>query len=420
MAAGARKPPPPNRRKDLVMSGVFSSAPITERVHWVGAIDWNVRDFHGYATTRGTTYNAYLVIADKITLIDTVKRPFFDELMGRVASIIGDPSRIDYVISNHSEMDHTGVLVETVRAVKPEKVYASVMGKKALAAHFHGAVDAVAVENGSKLNLGGAEFTFVETRMLHWPDSMMTYLAGDNVLFSQDGFGMHLAASQRFDDQVNQTILEYEVAKYYANILMPYSPMVKKGLATIAGLGVPIDVIAPDHGPIWRKKLDWILGLYDLWSRQEPTKRAVIVYDTMWESTDKLAAAVGEGLVSGGVEVQILKMGASHRSDVANEVLNAGALIVGSPTINNQMFPTVADVLYYLRGLKPKNKVGAAFGSYGWSGEAVKHISDILEGMGVELVGESVNVLYVPDKSHLAECRKLGEAVAARLCEICD
>lgn len=402
------------------MNRVFSSAPVTERVHWVGALDWNVRDFHGYGTSRGTTYNAYLVIADKITLIDTVRRPFFDELMGRVASIIGDPSRIDYVISNHSEMDHTGALVETIKVVKPEKVYSSLMGKKALAAHFHGAVDAVAVENGATLDLGGAEFSFVETRMLHWPDSMMTYLAGDNVLFSQDGFGMHLATSERFDDQINQTILHEEAAKYYANILMPYSTVVQKGLKLVKGLGVPIDIIAPDHGPIWRKKLDWILGLYDSWSRQEPTRKAVVVYDTMWHSTDKMAAAIGEGLAEGGIEVKIMKLGPSHRSDVANEMLDAGAIIVGSPTMNNQMFPSVADVLCYIRGLKPKNKIGAAFGSYGWSGEAVKQISDILEGMGVRLVGDSLRVPYVPDEGHLAECRKLGEAVAARLCEICD
>ncbi len=397
------------------MTETFAAVRVSDHVHWVGAVDWNIRNFHGYETGRGTTYNAYLVTADKTILIDTVKRPFFDEMTARIASVVGDPSKIDFIISNHSEMDHSGSLVEAVRAIKPEKVYASAMGVKALGAHFHGLGKVEAVGNGQKLNLGGADLTFLETRMLHWPDSMITYLANDRLLFSQDGFGMHLASSRRFDDEIDGAILEYEARKYYANILLPFSPIVLRALDAVAASGLDIATIAPDHGPIWRSRGDWILGLWRKWAEQKPSKKAVIAYDTMWGSTDKMARAIADGVATGGCEAKPLQLTAAHRSDVATEVLDAGALLVGSPTMNNNMFPTVADVLCYLRGLKPKNLIGAAFGSYGWSGEAVAQLAEALEAMGVGPVGENQRVQYVPDEAALAACRGLGLAVAERL-----
>ncbi|MCD6405902.1 MAG: flavodoxin domain-containing protein [Planctomycetes bacterium] len=402
------------------MAEVFKAAKVTKNVWWVGAIDWNMRNFHGYATDRGTTYNAYLVIADKVTLVDTVKAAFKDEMLARIRSVIGDCTKIDYIISNHSEMDHTGCLMDTIAAVKPEKVFASLMGVKGLSAHFHTDYPFSAVENGGELELGGARFSFLETRMLHWPDSMVAYLPAHKLLFSQDGFGMHLSSSERFADELNEAVLEQEAARYYANILLPYSALVGNLLAKIADLGIEIDILAPDHGPIWRREIETILNLYSKWAVQKPARKAVIVYDTMWHSTEKMALAIGEGLAEGGISVRMLSLGTARRSDVITEMLDAGALLVGSPTLNNQMFPTVADILCYMKGLKPKNLVGAAFGSYGWSGEGARQVADILQSMGVDLVGEPLAVQYVPDGRALAECRALGLEIASRLDKICS
>ena len=396
------------------MKKAFEAVEVTERVHWVGAIDWNVRDFHGYATSRGTTYNAYLVLADKVTLVDTVKAPFREELLDRVSSVI-DPEKIDYIISNHSEMDHSGCLRDVIERVKPEKVFASQMGVKALADHFHEDIDVTEVKDGDEIDLGDMKITTLETRMLHWPDSMVSYLHEEKLLFSQDGFGMHLASSERFDDELPQPLLEHEAKKYYANILLPFSRQVLEVLDRLAESKLELDLIAPDHGPIWRRSRDRILELYRLWAEQKRCSKAVVVYDTMWGSTEKMAKAIADGLTAGGSSVKVKKLRASHRSDIATEILDAGALIVGSPTINNNIFPTIADILVYLKGLKPVGLVGAAFGSYGWSGESIKQLGQLLEEMKVEIAAEPVRVKYVPDGEALAACRELGKAIAKRL-----
>jgi len=396
------------------MTDSFSAVQVTDRVYWVGATDWAVRNFHGYATTRGTTYNAYLIVADKIILIDTVKAPFRDEMFARIASVV-HPGRIDYIISNHSEMDHSGCLPETIAAVKPDAVFASAMGVKALADHFRLGPGLVAVKNGEQMNLGGVNHSFHETRMLHWPDSMFTWMPNDRLLFSQDAFGMHLASGERFDDELPADLLEREAAKYYANILMPFSPLVAALLGKLPSLGISPRIIAPDHGPIWRGNVAGIVERYAAWARRTPRRKAVIIYDTMWGSTHRMARLIGEGVVAGGAEVKILPLGANHRSDAATELLDAGALLVGSPTLNNDIFPTVADALCYLKGLKPKGLVGAAFGSYGWSGESVKILNGLLKEMQVGLVGDGVSVRYVPDDGALAECAALGRRVAETL-----
>jgi flavorubredoxin len=390
----------------------FSAIPVTDHVYWVGAIDWALRDFHGYATERGTTYNAYLILADAITLVDTVRAPFCEEMMSRVSSVV-NPSDIRYIISNHSEMDHSGCLPQVIERVKPEHVFASENGVKALKAHFHTEHEIMAVQDGGSLSLGNRTLSFVETRMLHWPDSMFTYLAEDAVLFSQDGFGMHLASSQRFADEIDDGVLEYEAAKYYANILLPLSPMVKSALQKTAGMNIA--VIAPDHGPIWRKDLSRITAMYARWAEQKPAPKAVILYDTMWGSTDAMAKAIEEGLAAEGIHVRSMRLRENHRSNVATEILDAGALIVGSPTLNNNLFPTVAEALTYLKGLRRKNLIGAAFGSYGWGGEAVTQIKEQLAAMRVELVAEPVSIQYVPDKAALLQCRELGRQVGRRL-----
>jgi flavorubredoxin len=400
------------------MAKPFKAIKVTDNVYWVGAIDWGIRDFHGYLTERGTTYNAFLVMADKITLIDTVKSPFLTEHWGRISSVV-DPKEISYIVSNHAEMDHSGCLVDVIEAVQPEKVFASYMGTKALKEHFHLDREIIAVKDGESLSLGNLSLTFLETRMIHWPDNMFSYLAEERLLFSQDAFGMHLATSQRFADEIDESILEYEGAKYFANILLPFSARVTKLLNKVGELGIQIDIIACDHGPIWRKDLDKIIGWYSKWAQQKPTNKAVVVFDTMWFSTAKMAEAIAEGLLAGGAQPKIMPLKANHRSNVATEILDAGALLVGSPTLNNNMYPTLADLLIYLKGLRPKNLVGAAFGSYGWSGEAVGQIREMMEAMKVELV-DSVRVKYVPGDDALGQCVELGRSVAAKLIENFD
>lgn len=398
------------------MSAPFNAIKVSDRVFWVGAIDWGLRDFHGYATSRGSTYNAYLVLADKVTLIDAVKPPFKNELLARISSVI-PPDRIDYIVSNHSEMDHSGCLPEIIEAVHPEKVFASPMGVTALNSHFGLGDRLTAVKDGETISLGNMELSVLETRMLHWPDSMMTFLREEGVLFSQDGFGMHLATAALFADQNDPWVLQHEGAKYFANILMPLSKIVEKGLARVQQTGWDIRIIAPDHGPVWRQDLGTMIGWYQTWAAQRPTMKAVVFFDTMWNSTAAMARVIADGLSSGGALPKVMPLSGSHRSDVATGLLDAGALVVGTPTINNNMFPTVADTLTYLKGLKPAHKIGAVFGSFGWSGEAPGLVETALKDMGIEVVEPPLRVKFVPTAADLEQCRQLGERIAGRLKE---
>ena len=393
------------------LTSPYRAIRVSEHVYWVGAVDWTIRDFHGYSTPRGTTYNAYLVLADKPTLIDTVRAPFCGEMLARIASVI-DPARIAYLVSNHAEMDHSGALPEVIAATQPERIFASTMGVKALNEHFHLPREITPVKEGEQLSLGNIQLSFLETRMLHWPDSMFTFLAEDGVLFSNDAFGMHLASAERFADELDPALLKAEAGKYYANILLPFSHLVTKQLAKVRELNLPITQIAPDHGPVWRRDPAGIIQLYTRWAEQRVTNTAVIAYATMWHSTASMARAIGEGLYDGGARVSMMPLAGSHRSDVARQLLDAGALIVGSPTLNGNLFPTVADLLSYVKGLKPRNRIGAAFGSYGWSGEAVGMIRDSLTTAGIEMVGDGLKVKYVPDAAALGECFTYGKLLA--------
>jgi flavorubredoxin len=306
-----------------------------------------------------------------------------------------------------------------VELVKPKKVFVSKMGEKALSRHFRTPMDFTVVQDGETVRLGNTTLRFFETRMLHWPDSMFTYLPEQGLLFSQDGFGMHLGSGERFADEIPDPVLEREAAKYYANILLPFSPQVKKLFEKVEKVGLQPKIVAPDHGPIWRRDVGRILGWYARWAEQKPRKKAVVVFDTMWQSTGIMARAVSEGLAAGGLGVNVMPLGSNHRSDVATEILDAGALVVGSPTLNNGLFPTMADVLTYLKGLRPRNLTGAAFGSYGWSGEAVRLLNESLRAMKVEPVSEGVKAAYVPDGDVLDRCFRLGEQVAAKVQEMC-
>jgi len=392
-------------------SRAMAEVQLREGIYWVGVVDWGLRDFHGYSTPRGSTYNAYLVVDEKVALFDTVKAPFAAELLERISEIL-PPERIDYVVVNHVEMDHTGALPVVMERVKPSKLFCSPKGKENLLKHFHrDDWPYEVVKTGDRLSLGGRTVTFIETRMLHWPDSMFSYLMEDRLLISQDAFGQHWATSGRFDDEVDRGELMQQAAKYYANILLPYSNLVQKLLGDLGEMGLEPEIIAPDHGLIWRKDPGMILEAYGRWSQQRAKPKVVVVYDTMWHSTERMAQAIAEGLAEEGVEYLVMDLKVSHRSDVVTELLEAKALLVGSPTFNNGMLPTVADFLHYLKGLRPRGKIGAAFGSYGWSGESVKLINAELEAMKVDLVDEGISVKFVPSGDDLKRCRELGQRV---------
>ncbi|BBO69280.1 nitric oxide reductase [Desulfosarcina alkanivorans] len=389
---------------------------IADGVYEVGVIDWNIRDFHGYSTDRGTSYNAYLVIDEQVALIDTVKAPFADQLIANISQVI-DPEKIDVVVSNHTEMDHSGALPRIMQRVGEDKpLYCSKMGARNLASHFTNPWNYHPVKEGETLSLGKRSLTFMETRMIHWPDSMFTYLNEDRILFSSDGFGQHYAGFEKFDDQAGADLME-QAKKYYANILLLYAPRILKLIEKVAASGIQIDMICPDHGVIWRKDPGSIIDAYLKWSRQEPEQKAVVVYDTMWKSTETMANAIAEGISSTGVMVKPIHIRSSHRSDIMTDVLDAAAVVMGSPTLNNQMFPTVADVLVYMKGLKPVNKIGGAFGSYGWSGEAVKLVAAELEAMKFRMIEAGPRLQYVPEEAGIAACieygKMIGQAVKA-------
>jgi len=391
---------------------------VKNNLYWVGAIDWNVRDFHGYSTYKGTTYNAYLVKDEKTTLFDTVKKSHMHELVHHIKQLM-DPTEIDYLIVNHVEMDHSGSLPEIIELIKPEKIFCSKMGLKAINEHFHPTDWPLeAVENGQTLSLGTKTVQFLETRMLHWPDSMFSYLQEDRVLISSDAFGQHFASSERFDDEVDFSELMEQTAKYYANILTLYSPLIRKLLTKVQEMGLEIDLIAPDHGLIWRSHIKDVLQAYADWSQNKGKRKALVIYDTMWKSTEMMAKAITTGINMTGVSVKLINLAVNHRSEVMTDVLNAKAVVLGCATLNNGMLPRMAGFLMYMRGLKPTNKIGAAFGSFGWSGEAVKLMNTAMEEMKFDIIEPGMRVKYVPSHADLQECvemgKRIGEAVIAQ------
>jgi len=384
---------------------------IAKGIYQVGVRDWNIRDFHGYSTQFGTTYNAFLVLDEKVALIDTVKKEFSDELMDNISKVV-DPRKIDYVVSNHTEMDHSGGLVSAMHRIGPEKpVFCSAMGMKNLGRHYPGRLNLKAVENQGELSLGRRRLIFLETRMVHWPDSMFTYLPEEKILFSSDGFGQHYAGYEMFDDRIGDAIMPH-AKKYFANILLLYAPLILKLIEKVTEMKLDIRMICPDHGIIWRKEPGKIIEAYLRWARQEAEPKALVIYDTMWHSTEAMAEAIADGIAAQGVQVMPLHLRRWHRSDILTEVLDARAIAVGSPTLNNGLFPTLGDFLTYLKGLKPRNKLGAAFGSYGWSGESVKLIREELEAMKFEMVDPGLAIQYVPDAEGLDRCLALGKKIA--------
>jgi len=391
----------------------MSNVKLAEGVYWVGVIDWNIRNFHGYSTHLGSTYNAYLVVDEKIALIDTVKAPFYDEMLARVKEIVALDD-IDYVVSNHVEMDHSGSLPMIMRdARKAKLITLEKFGEGGLKKTFHSDWPMETVKEGSELNLGKRKIVFIPTPMLHWPDSMCSYLAEDRILFSMDAFGQHLATSSRFDDEVGLDVIMPQAAKYYANILMPFGDLIVWAVDKLGGL--QIDTIAPSHGIIWRSHIKTIVGAYASWGKGESKKKALVIYDTMWGSTEKMALALAEGIISEGIEAKLYNLTKSDQSDIIKEVLDARAILVGSPTLNNGMFPTIAGFLCYLKGLRPKGKLGAAFGSHGWAGGAVKLVEQELEQVGVEVLDSGLAFKFVPEAEEIQRCIDFGRSVAGKI-----
>ncbi len=384
-------------------------------VYWVGVIDWDIRNFHGYLTQRGTTYNAYLIIDEKITLIDTVKACLFDEMLDRISKII-DPSKIDIIVSNHVEMDHTGSIPKILEHCPNAEIITSTQGEKGLKRHFKADWNLRVVKSGESMSIGKKTLTFVHIPMVHWPDSMVTYIAEDKLLLSNDAFGQHIAGPERFDDELGWDVLKEEAAKYYANIVMPYGPQAANAIKALGGL--EIDMIAPCHGIIWRSLIPNILGEYKKWVNYETEKRALIVYDTMWNSTKSMAYKLQEGLMEAGLPTTVKFLGTNHISDIVPEMMHSRLILLGSPTLNNGMLPSMGAFLTYIKGLRPKKRVGFAFGSYGWGGQAVGEISEVMEKLKWDIPEESININYIPDPEELdgvkAVGKKLGEYILAQ------
>ncbi len=391
---------------------------IKNNITWVGKVDWELRKFHGneYSTHRGSTYNSYLIRDDKTVLIDTVWAPFAKEFVANLEKII-DLKKIDYVIANHGEIDHSGSLPELMRRIPDTPVYCTANGVKSLKGHYHQDWNFVTVKTGDRLSLGSKELVFIEAPMLHWPDTMMCYLTGDNILFSNDAFGQHYATSGMYNDTVDRDELFAECIKYYANILTPFSPMVTKKINEVLSFKLPVDMICPSHGVIWRDNPTQIVEKYLAWADAYRENQVTILYDTMWSGTRVMAESIAAGIreADKDVVVKLFNAATTDKNDIITEVFKAKAIGVGSPTINQGILNSVAGLLEEMRGLKFRDKKAFAFGTYGWSGESVKMIQEGLKSAGFALVGDGIRALWNPDDDSVKACIDFGKKIARDL-----
>lgn len=389
---------------------------IAPNVYWVGKVDWELRKFHGeeYSTHRGSSYNSYLVRDEKTAIIDTVWAPFAGEFVDNLAKEF-DLGSIDYVIANHAETDHSGALPELMRHIPDKPVYCTANGVKSLKGHYHQDWNFQVMKTGDKLSLGRKELIFIEAPMLHWPDTMMEYLAGDAILFSQDAFGQHIASEHIFNDLVVQSELYEEAIKYYANILTPFSPLVTKKINEVVGLGLPVNVICPSHGVIWRDNPLQIVHKYLEWADNYQENQITIVYDTMWDGTRKLAEAIAKGIKEkdGKVTVKLRNISRSDINDVVTEIFRSKTILFGSPTINRGILNAMAALIEMVAGLRFKGKKAAAFGCYGWSGESVKILNEALGKAGLEVVHEGLRTMWEPGDDEVAQALQFGREIAA-------
>lgn len=394
------------------------SKKITDKVTWVGKVDWELKTFHGdeLSTNKGSSYNSYLVRDEKVALIDTVWLPYDKEFVTKLKEVI-DLSEIDYIIINHAEIDHSGALPELMREIPDTPIYCTNNGIKSLKGHFHQDWNLVPVKTGDILDLGESKFVFVEAPMLHWPDTMFTYMTGENILFSNDAFGQHYATEALYNDLVDQGELFAEAIKYYANILTPFSVRVKKKIEEVLALNSPVDLICTSHGVIWRDNPSQIIERYLQWAEDYQENQITIVYESMWEGTRKMAQAIASGIqqADGDVVVKIMSAAKDDKNDIVTEIFRSKAILLGSSTINNRYLSGIGGLVEMVKGLKFKNKKAAAFGSYGWSGESVKLLSKDLTEAGFEVVDEGIRVLWQPDSDAIKACIAYGKQFVERV-----
>ncbi len=393
---------------------------LTDKITWVGKVDWTLTSFHGdeYSTHKASSYNSYLVRDEKTALIDTVWQPYNREFVARLKDEI-KLADIDYVIANHGEIDHSGALPELMREIPDTPIYCTANGAKILKGHYHEDWNFVTVKTGDSLELGNSSLVFVEAPMLHWPDSMFTYMTGENVLFSNDAFGQHYASELLYNDLVDKAELNHEALKYYANILTPFSPLVTKKINEVLALNLPVNMICPSHGVIWRNDPVQIVKQYLEWADNYQENQITLVYDSMWESTRKMAEAIMQGIqqADSTVTLKLFNAAKEDKNDIIAEIFKSKTVLVGSSTINNGMLHSIGGLLEMIRGLKFKNKKAAAFGSYGWSGEAVKLIGERLAAAGFTLADEGIRTLWVPDTAAEEACVHYGKQFAEALNE---
>ncbi len=389
---------------------------IKKGIYWVGAVDWDIRTFHGntYSTKRGTTYNSYLIIDDKVTLVDGVLASFAGEQIERIREIV-PVEKIDYIIVNHIEPDHSGALPGLMKLCPKAKLFGTAKSKEGLSRMYGTDWGLQVVKTGEKLNIGKRNLTFIEAPMIHWPDSMFTYCAEEELLLPNDAFGQHYATSERFDDGTDQCALMDEAGKYYANILWPLGGMIARKIDEILKMNISIKMIAPSHGIIWRRDPMKIINSYVSWTKNATKPKAVVIFETMWGSTEMMARKITEGLTDGGVEVKLFDITRSDRTEVNNQMLDARCFVFGSSTHDNGMLSTLAGFLEFLNGLKPKGRIGAAFGSCGWAGGAIPAIEQVLKEAGIELALPSISVKYVPDQDELKKCYEMGVELAKKI-----
>lgn len=383
---------------------------LTENIHWVGYRDWTVRDFHSYHTSRGSTYNSYLISDQKKVLVDTVKAPYVSHLLSNINAVLGE-EKLDYIILNHGEPDHAGSISELVRQF-PQAVLVCTDRCRKILGRYHdtGEWNFSIVKSGDRLEIGERVLEFLETPMVHWPDSMFTYSARDRILFSMDAFGQHFVSSGRFDDEVDLTEVMQEAKKYYANILMLYGKQIKRVLNQAAEYD--IGLIAPSHGIIWRRHVDRILERYRDWVDLKVKARVLVLYDSMWESTRIMAQSLIRGVMEKGVEAKLIWVRSSGLTEIATEVLDSSVLAIGSATLNKGMMPAMGAVLTYLKGLEPAGKKVQIFSSTGWGKGAAEAMTEQLRDSKMEIIGEPLKVFWRPDDKELEKCVRAGYQLA--------
>ena len=388
---------------------------INEYVTWIGKTDWELKKFHGdeFTTSKGSSYNAYLIQDEKTILIDTVWLPYDKEFVSNLKQEI-DLNKIDAIIIQHGEVDHSGALMELMKEIPNTPIYCTTNGVKSIKGQYHQDWNFIAVKTGDELNIGKHTLKFIEAPMLHWPDTMFTYMQGADILFSNDGFGQHLASEHLYADQVDEAELWNQALTYYANILSPFSMLVTKKINEILAMNLPIKMICPSHGLIWRKSPEQIVQKYLDWANNYKENQITIIYDTMWNSTRKMAEAIAEGIQNKDKQITIKIMNTSKddKTEVLTEVFKSKAILVGSPTVNNGYLHSIAGILEMIKGMKLKNKKAAAFGSYGWSGEAVDQITESIKKAGFTVNNNGIKVMWSPDKNITKQCIQFGEEFA--------